>query len=156
MNKLWLILIPAVALAQPETILEKKIGGATMYVFPEGTVHGRVDFGRTITIRYFLRVMKGGKPRFILLDSSKARKVAPKITPNASGSQNWFGGFLVRSTTQHQLDITITRELAQKINDLPARNHLGEIEKTLSREANLNVVIGRTGTGYKIIGIWID
>src|SRR5215831_12493074 len=111
-----LILVPSLCLAQPETILEKKIVGATMYVFPEGVARGRVDFGRTITIRYFLRVMKGGKPRFILLDSSKARKVAPRITPNAVSNQDWFGGFLVRSTTQHQLDITITKELAQKIN----------------------------------------
>jgi len=127
-----------------------------MYVFPNGEVRGRVDAGKTITVRYWLRVT-GSKPRFILMDSSAVQRLSLKIATNVDVSnKHWFGGFLVRSTRQRQLNITMAQKFWEKLPAIPAQEQLKRIEKRMARESNLTVIIGRTDGEYKFLSVLIN
>src|SRR5262249_47987551 len=66
MSKYVLIFLLFVASVRADVIV-RQIGGSTMYVFTCGEVKGQVDVGKTITVRYWLRVTREGRARFILM-----------------------------------------------------------------------------------------
>jgi hypothetical protein len=145
-----------------ENPIMSKVGAGTLIIFNDRVVQpkGEVDIGQTIQIRYWLKI-SGPKPRFISLDASSMtaqgiRNFKPVLSSDGSTNKKWSGGFYIRSSRQSNLDVTINPNLWAKVQDLPTRQQLQALEKTLAHEANLNVIIGREKGGYKVLGVIVD
>jgi hypothetical protein len=144
-----------------EGVIVQKVGTAYMFVFPgeNAQLHsvaepkGIVQVGDTITILYWLRIY-GDQPRFIAMDAPI--KVRPQLFPVTKTGNKWLGGFLIRDSNQKQLDISISPKLWKQVRSVPTRKQLSELEKTMSKMANLSVTIGGDATHFKITKIIID
>ncbi len=155
-NLLPLLLILSLSNNAPasEGVLESRVGSTYMFVFPGAVAEpkGIVQVGDTITILYWLRI-SGKKSRFIAMDGAWT---VPAHFPIAQTGNKWAGGFMIRDTGQHQLDIKLAPRIWDKVKDVPNRDQLVALEKQMSRTANLRLTISGIKPHYKIVQVTID
>jgi len=120
-----------------------------MYVFARGERSGRVDIGKTISIRYWILV-NSSKARFIQIEGQARPKLVAGI------GQKIAGAFRIKSTLQPRLDIYLSPKLWEKVRDAPTREQLRLLEKTMAREANMSVLIEGRKNQYRILSVRIN
>lgn len=134
-----------------DNVLIKKVGDSYIFIFPstQGRIKGnsrpagRIDIGKTITVKYAFEVIGTGKSRFILIDATKDGGITPKLTVEQADK---LFGFMLRDSNNKQVDIHIDPSFMQKV----PKNTKSALQKEMVREGNLDVVIERKGDTYTI------
>ena len=134
-----------------DNVLIRKVGDSYIFIFPstQGRTKansrpaGRIDLGKTITVKYAFEVIGGGKSRFILIDATKGAGIVPKLTVEQVDK---LFGFMLKDLNNPQVDIHIDPSFMQKV----PKQTQGQLQKEMVREGNLDVIIERKDNVYRI------
>jgi len=130
-------------------VIVQQIGNSYLFVFPsnKGRIRGiaepagKIQVGSTISVVYSLKIMGGGKARFIGFDASPA-STDPKPKLSVEQAYQTFG-FLVKDANNPKLDVHVDPEFAKKAG----KTLRGE---KVAAHGNLYVTLGRNDGTLKI------
>lgn len=142
-------------------VIVHKIGKTYLFVFPSPRGRlitaptnpaGEISIGDNVTIAYALKIINGGRARFVGVDGSdvpesviNSLKIALKVKP----SHQTFG-FMIKDTRQPHVDISISPAfMAEKRNK-------AQLQEQIARTGNLSMVLAPAGNGVKILKVFLD
>ena len=157
---LLLLVLNSDATTIQDGVLIQKVGATYLFIFPsyEGRLKasdnpaGTISIGSTVTVAYALKIIKGGRARFVGVDGST---IPPdvfdtlKVALKTQRASKLFG-FMVRDTRQPKLDITISPEFMAKVKNKR------KLTETVVREGNLNLILAPDAEGFKIVSVVLD
>lgn len=146
---IWLLAVNSNA---QDSVIVRKVGDSYIFIFPstQGRIKadsrpaGRIDLGKTITVKYAFQVLGNGKSRFILIDATNGAGIVPKLTVEEVDK---LFGFMLRDLNNPKVDIHIDPSFMQK---LPQQVKFETLQKEMVREGNLDVIIERKDNVYRI------
>jgi len=133
-------------------VIINKVGNSYIFVFPstEGRITGiaepagKIKVGKTITVVYSLKIIGGGRARFIGFNATQAH-TDPKPTLSIEEGYKTFG-FAVKDANNPNLDIHIDPEFAKKVG----ASLRGE---KVAKQGNLYVTIGKGKDTLKVVRV---
>lgn len=144
-----------------DSVIVKRIGQTYLFVFPSAMGRfagasqnpaGKLEIGQTVTIEYALKIIKGGKARFIGVDGSQLSSAAidaMRVKLSVEPKSETFG-FIVRDSKQPVLHVHINPSF------MAEKRSKAEVKEKIAREGNLNVILQRDKDGVKILKVYLD
>lgn len=142
-------------------VIVKRIGDSYMFVFPaprgrfilaNTNPAGEIFIGKTVSVAYALKIIQGGKARFVSVDGSKIPhdvidRLRIALAVRRAGK---FFGFFVHDSRQPNLNISISPSFMKN-----AANKVSMGEQ-IARSGNLSVTLAPAGNGVKVLKVILD